>query len=94
MTMEEVASQDNLRRAFERVASNKGAPGPDRQSVDEVREHLDAVLPELHRELLDGSHRPGLIRRVWIPKSGGGERGLGIPNRARENFAQHGTSKP
>lgn len=80
MTMVEVASQDNLRRAFERVASNDGAPGPDRQSVDEVREHLDAVLPELHRELLDGSYRPGLIRRVFIPKSGGGERGLGIPD--------------
>ncbi len=42
--------------------------------------HLDAVLPVLHRELLDGSYRPGLIRRVWIPKAGGGERGLGIPN--------------
>ena len=80
MTMEEVASRDNLRRAFERVASNDGAPGPDRQSVEEMRKHLDAVLPELHRELLDGSYRPGLIRRVWIPKSGGGERGLGIPD--------------
>ncbi len=78
--MEEVASQDNLRRAFERVASNDGAPGPDRQSVDQVRAHLDAVMPMLHRELLDGSYRPGLIRRVWIPKSGGGERGLGIPD--------------
>jgi RNA-directed DNA polymerase len=80
MTMEEVASQDNLRRAFERVASNDGAPGPDRRSVDQVREHLDVVLPVLHRELLDSSYQPGLIRRVWIPKSGGGERGLGIPN--------------
>lgn len=80
MTMEEVASQDNLRRAFEKVASNDGAPGPDRRSVAEVREHLDVVVPVLHRELLDGSYRPGLIRRVWIPKSGGGERGLGIPN--------------
>lgn len=80
MTMEEVASQENLRRAFERVASNDGAPGPDQQGVAEMREHLDDVLPVLHRELLDGSYRPGLIRRVWIPKPGGGERGLGIPN--------------
>lgn len=80
MTMEEVASPDNLRRALERVSSNDGAPGPDRQSIAEVRAHLDVVLPMLHRTLLDGSYRPGLIRRVWIPKSGGGERGLGIPD--------------
>jgi RNA-directed DNA polymerase len=80
MTMEEVASEDNLMRAFEKVAQNDGAPGPDRQSVDEVRAHLDAVLPALRRELLEGNYRPGLIRRVWIPKAGGGQRGLGIPN--------------
>ncbi|WP_437990033.1 group II intron reverse transcriptase/maturase [Sorangium sp. So ce145] len=80
MTMEEVASEDNLMRAFEKVAQNDGAPGPDRQSVDEVRAHLDVVLPALRRELLEGSYRPGLIRRVWIPKVGGGQRGLGIPN--------------
>ena len=80
MTMEEVASKDNLMGAFEKVASNDGAPGPDQQSVDEVREHLDVVLPALRRELLEGTYRPGLIRRVWIPKAGGGQRGLGIPN--------------
>jgi RNA-directed DNA polymerase len=80
MTMEEVTSEENLRRAFQQVASNKGAPGPDRQSVAEVREHLDELLPVLHRELLSGSYQPGDIRRVWIPKAGGGQRGLGIPN--------------
>jgi group II intron reverse transcriptase/maturase len=80
MTMEEVANEANLVRAFEQVASNDGAPGPDRQTVAEVRAHLDAVLPALHRMLPDGSYRPGLIRRVWIPKAGGGQRGLGIPN--------------
>lgn len=80
MTMEEVASEENLRIAFQRVASNKGAPGPDRQSIDEVRERFDEILPALRRALLEGSYRPGDIRRVWIPKSGGGQRGLGIPN--------------
>jgi group II intron reverse transcriptase/maturase len=80
MTMEEVASEENLREAFREVASNKGAPGPDRQSIDEVREHLDKLLPALRRELLNGSYQPGAIRRVWIEKSGGGQRGLGIPN--------------
>ncbi len=80
MTMEEVASEENLQRAFYQVASNRGAPGPDRQSINEVRRHLGSVLPMLRRELLEGSYRPGEIRRVWIPKSGGGHRGLGIPN--------------
>ncbi len=78
--MEEVASDGNLKRAFEAVASNDGAPGPDRQSIAEVRQHLGEILPKLKRELLDGSYRPGMIRRVWIPKSGGGQRGLGIPD--------------
>lgn len=80
MTMEEVAEVNNLRNAFRQVASNKGASGPDRQSIDEVREHLEGVLPALRDALLDGTYRPGMIRRVWIPKAGGGQRGLGIPN--------------
>ena len=80
MTMEAVADDVNLRRAFKRVFDNDGAPGVDRVSVVEVAKHLDGVITELHRSLLDGSYQPGLVRRVWIPKSGGGERGLGIPN--------------
>lgn len=35
---------------------------------------------QLRRSLLSGAYQPGAIRRVWIPKPGGGERGLGIPN--------------
>jgi RNA-directed DNA polymerase len=80
MTMEAIADELNLKSAFEKVASNRGAPGPDRQSVEQVRRHLTKLLPALHTALLDGSFRPGMIRRVWIPKPGGGERGLGIPN--------------
>jgi len=77
-TMEELVKQ--LGTAFDRVASNKGAPGPDKKSVNEVREHLDSILPKLANELLSGTYLPGNIRRVWIPKSDGGQRGLGIPN--------------
>jgi len=79
MTMEEIADDGNLRSAFSRVAANDGAPGVDRQSVEYVREHLDGILERLRRELLDGSYQPDRIRRVWIPKAGGGQRGLGIP---------------
>ena len=64
MTMEAVANEVNLRRAFKRVADNDGAPGVDRESVAEVGSHLDDVIAALHRTLLDGSYQPGLVRRV------------------------------
>lgn len=80
MVMEEVAKEENLKKAFKKVASNRGAPGPDRKSISWVREHLSKILPHLQRELLSGDFQPGLIRRVWIPKPGGGQRGLGIPD--------------
>ena len=79
-TMEMVADGCNLRAAFEKVASNRGAPGPDHQSVDDVRGHIGKLLPKLRQALLTGDYQPGEIRRVWTPKSGCGERGLGIPN--------------
>lgn len=77
-TMEEVTKQ--LAEAFEKVASNHGAPGPDGETIEMMREHLDDLLPELSDALQTGTYTPGEIRRVWIPKAGGGERGLGIPN--------------
>lgn len=80
MTMSEVASLSNLLAAFQQVAENRGAPGPDRQSVDDVRQHLDSTLVRIQKELLAGIYSPGLIRRVWIAKPDGGSRGLGIPD--------------
>ena len=76
--MEEVV--ERLEVAFGKVAANKGAPGPDRQTIEQVARHLPETLAKLRACLLDGSYRPGDIRRVWIPKAGGGQRGLGIPN--------------
>lgn len=81
MAMEEVASHENLKTAFKQVAKNKGAPGPDGKSIEEVRQRQGEILSLLHKKLLDESYRPGMVRRVWIPKPGGkGERGLGIPD--------------
>lgn len=78
VTMEEVASRLTL--AMFKVVSNRGAPGPDGMTVETLRERWSVVLPRLHRELLEGSWRPGVIRRAMIPKASGGQRGLGIPN--------------
>lgn len=80
MMMEEIADEANLQMAFMEVASNRGAPGPDRKTIEDVRERLPQLLPKLHVDLLQESFRPGLVRRVWIPKAGGKQRGLGIPN--------------
>lgn len=80
MTMESIAEESNLRRAWEQVQRNDGAAGPDRRSIGEVREHIDELLETLPCELLEERYRPGKIRRVWIPKAGGGQRGLGIPD--------------
>jgi RNA-directed DNA polymerase len=78
--MEAVASASNLAQALLNVLRNKGAPGIDGRSVEQVVDEAPALLPELQKSLLAGTYRPGDIRRVWIPKPGGGERGLGIPN--------------
>ncbi len=62
------------------MARNQGAPGPDGRTIEEVREHLDDLLPELRFALLNDLYQPGNIRRKWIEKAGGGLRGLGIPD--------------
>jgi len=77
-TMEEVAKR--LTSALLKVASNKGAPGPDGQTIEALLEQWPVVLPKLEADLLAGTYRPGGIRRAYIPKAGGGERGLGIPD--------------
>jgi RNA-directed DNA polymerase len=78
VTMEGVVSR--LTAALVKVVSNKGAPGPDGQTVGELREQWPVAGSKLATALLDGSYRPGATRRVMIPKVGGGQRGLGIPN--------------
>jgi RNA-directed DNA polymerase len=78
VTMEGVVSR--LTSALLKVASNKGAPGPDGQTIEALCEQWPVVLPKLGADLLAGRYRPGEIRRSYIPKAGGGQRGLGIPD--------------
>jgi RNA-directed DNA polymerase len=77
-TMEEVI--ECLDAALDAVEANRGAPGPDHQTVELVRKHWPMLGPKLSGVLADGTFQPGDIRRVWIPKASGGQRGLGIPN--------------
>jgi RNA-directed DNA polymerase len=78
--LEAAASEANLARALLNVVRNKGAPGVDGQTVEAAEAKAPALIARLRRDLLEGSYRPGEVRRVWLPKPGGGQRGLGIPN--------------
>jgi hypothetical protein len=78
--LEEVASAANLAQALLKVIRNEGAPGVDGQTVVEAQQNAAPLLAALRHALLTGRYRPGDVRRVWLPKPGGGQRGLGIPN--------------
>jgi RNA-directed DNA polymerase len=78
--MEEVIEQKNLMSALKRVRSNKGAPGIDGMTVDDLSGHLKEHWPAIREQLLMGTYRPQPVRRVEIPKpDGSGVRKLGIP---------------
>jgi len=77
--MEKVVERGNLKKALERVENNKGAPGVDDMEVKELRPYLKEHWVNIKQELLEGTYRPTPVRRVEIPKQGGGVRQLGIP---------------
>ena len=78
-SMEAVVEPGNLKKALARVRRNKGAPGVDGMTVDELGDHLKAHWPEIRSRLLAGSYTPQPVRRVEIPKPSGGVRLLGVP---------------
>lgn len=77
--MEEVCRPDNLNQAYRRVKANRGAPGVDGLTIDDLPTWIAAHKQEFIAALLDGSYRPQSVRGVQIPKPGGGVRQLGIP---------------
>ena len=72
-------TRENLARAWKRVKANAGSAGVDGLTVRQTAEHLKVHWPRLKEELLEGRYRPQPVRRVQIPKVGGGRRELGIP---------------
>ncbi|VVD61182.1 RNA-directed DNA polymerase [Pandoraea eparura] len=69
----------NLVKAWKRVKANRGSAGVDGKSMAETADELKTHWPRIREALLDGSYRPEPVRRVQIPKRGGGVRELGIP---------------
>jgi RNA-directed DNA polymerase len=77
--MEEICDLGNLKRALERVCQNQGAAGVDGMSVDKLRRYFWSHRSEIRSQLLAGQYKPRSVKRVEIPKPGGGRRKLGIP---------------
>ena len=69
--MEVICERSNLQRALKRVCQNKGAPGIDGMTVDDLKEYLRTTWPALKVPLLQGRYRPQPLRRIEIPKPSG-----------------------
>ena len=77
--IDKVYDSRTLKVACKQVASNKGAAGVDRVSINRFRSNERHYLKELERNLRSGAYRPAPVRRVYIPKDGKKTRPLGIP---------------
>lgn len=77
--LEQILQRENMFAALRRVERNKGAAGVDGMTVEDLRAFLKEHWPRIRTELLDERYAPQPVRRVEIPKPGGGSRTLGIP---------------
>jgi len=77
--MKKVCELENSKQALQRVKANKGSPGVDGMTVDELPKYLKQYGPEIGEQLRNGTYQPQPVRRVEIPKpDGSGMRKLGI----------------
>jgi group II intron reverse transcriptase/maturase len=77
--MERAVEYANVLAALKRVRQNKGSPGVDGMTVGDLPQHLAANWGAIREQLLTGRYQPQPVKRVEIPKPGGGTRQLGIP---------------
>src|SRR5882757_7674817 len=80
MLYDKIYREDILLHAYERARANNGAPGVDGQTFEQIESAgLAEWLTGIREELRNRTYEPQPVRRVMIPKPGGGERPLGIP---------------
>lgn len=90
--IDKVYALSNLQAAWQRVHANHGAPGIDGMTVEKFAERAEERLQHLSADLRAKSYRPQPVRRKLIPKTGGGERPLGIPT-VRDRIVQQALSQ-
>ena len=78
--MERIVDEANMEAAWRNVKRNRGAPGPDGETIGEFFEQFRSRWPTIRNQLLDGTYEPSPVRRKVIDKPDGGKRLLGIPN--------------
>ena len=77
--IEEILSEENLKEAIKKVKANKGAPGIDKMTIDKLDEYFDIHKEEIINSIINRTYKPCPVRRVYIPKTNGKKRPLGIP---------------
>lgn len=77
--MEKILSEENLKIAIKKVKQNKGAPGIDKMTVQEVEQWFEQYREEIITQIMSKKYRPMPVKRVYIPKPNGKKRPLGIP---------------
>lgn len=77
--IEEIVSKENMELAYRKVVGNKGSAGIDGMEVSQLRPYLQTHWQRIKEELEGGIYCPQPVKKVTIPKPGGGQRMLGIP---------------
>ena len=78
---DKICRQDVLTHAYRLSKANKGMPGVDGKTFEDIEEYgIEQYLKEIQEELLKKEYIPDAVLRVYIPKAGGGKRPLGIPS--------------
>lgn len=77
--IEKILSEKNLKMAIKKVKQNKGAPGIDKMSVQEVESWFEQYQEEVIGQIMNKQYRPMPVKRVYISKPNGKKRPLGIP---------------